>query len=615
MSQVINTNIASLNAQLNLSKSQGALQTSLQRLSSGMRINSAKDDAAGLSISDRMSSQITGLDQAVRNANDAISLSQTAEGALNTVDTNLQRIRQLALQSANSTNSSSDRAALNAETQSLITEIQRVSSTTQFNGLNLLDGTFASSQFQVGANANQTISVSIGASTTDQLGSWGGTAGTFVSANALTSAASLKINNVQVGNSQDLSGTIAGWDATSASSKAAAINTVSATTAVTASATTTLSGNIPIKGQALNSGDLLINGVAIGAIAGSGSANGEANNVVAAINLLSTSTGVVATANASTGAITLNAADGRNISLSASSAGAAAKVYNATGMKAGTIGAAALGSTQSFSLATSGITGDTVIVSGVTFRFDRTVSGNTVNSGSSVTVGVLGNTSTAGSATNLLAALTSAQTNALTSGALGSITATAQGANMINLTDARYGTIGAASLNSTVTRTGTSITATITNTVTGADFTNGTAVATRGTISLTSDANFSLVDAGGGLAATGMSTFNVNQTKLSSLSIDTVANSNTAINTVDAALAQVNTLRAQLGATQNRFASTVSNLQTTSQNISAARSRIQDTDFAAETANLTRSQILQQAGVAMLSQANALPNLVLSLLK
>ena len=258
MTQVINTNIASLNAQLNLSKSQGALQTSLQRLSSGMRINSAKDDAAGLSISDRMSSQITGLDQAVRNANDAISLSQTAEGALNTVDTNLQRIRQLALQSANSTNSSSDRAALNAETQSLITEIQRVSSTTQFNGLNLLDGTFASSQFQVGANANQTISVGIGAATTDQLGSWGGTAGTVASNAALTSAVSMKINSIQVGNSQDLSGTIPGWDASSAASKAAAINTVTPTTSVTATATSTISGNIPIVGQALNSGDLLI---------------------------------------------------------------------------------------------------------------------------------------------------------------------------------------------------------------------------------------------------------------------------------------------------------------------------------------------------------------------
>ena len=614
MTQVINTNIASLNAQLNLSKSQGALQTSLQRLSSGMRIHSAKDDAAGLSISDRMSSQITGLDQAVRNANDAISLSQTAEGALNTVDTNLQRIRQLALQSANSTNSNSDRAALDAEVQSLITEIQRIATTTEFNGLTLLDGSFAASQFQVGANANQTISVGIGAATTDQLGSWGGTAGTVASNAALTSAVSMKINSIQVGNSQDLSGTIPGWDASSAASKAAAINTVTPTTSVTATATSTISGNIPIVGQALNSGDLLINGVAIGAIAGAGSANSEANNVVAAINLQSTSTGVVAMANASTGAITLNAADGRNISLSAGSAGAASKVYNATGLKAGTIGAAALGSTQSFSLATSGVTGDTLLIGGVTFRFDRSVTGTTVNSSASVTVGVSTATSTALATTALIAALNAAQTNGLTAGSMGSITATAGAGTNIILTDARYGTTAAASLNSIATATGTSVIS-ITAGVAGADFTNGTAVVTRGTIKLNSDANFSLTDAGGGLAAAGMGTFNVGQTKLSGLSISTVVNSNTAITTVDAALAQVNAIRANLGATQNRFASTVSNLQTTSQNISAARSRILDTDFAAETATLTRSQILQQAGVAMLAQANALPNLVMSLLK
>src|SRR5689334_10662862 len=157
MALVINTNVMSLNAQRNLSTSGMALSTSLQRLSSGLRINSAKDDAAGLAISQRMTSQINGLDQAARNANDGISLAQTAEGSLSAITDNLQRIRTLALQSANSTNSASDRAALNAEVQSSLAEIGRVASTTQFNGLNLLDGTFTSSQFQVGANANQTI--------------------------------------------------------------------------------------------------------------------------------------------------------------------------------------------------------------------------------------------------------------------------------------------------------------------------------------------------------------------------------------------------------------------------------------------------------------------------
>src|SRR5574340_1216586 len=155
MPAYINTNIASLNAQRNLTGSQGALQTSLQRLSSGLRINSAKDDAAGMAISDRMTSQIRGLNQATRNANDGISLAQTAEGALSEISNNLQRIRELAIQSANSTNSASDRASLDAEVQQLIAEISRVASQTSFNGLNLLDGTFTSQSFQVGANANQ----------------------------------------------------------------------------------------------------------------------------------------------------------------------------------------------------------------------------------------------------------------------------------------------------------------------------------------------------------------------------------------------------------------------------------------------------------------------------
>ena len=159
MSQVINTNILSLTAQRNLSESGGALQTSLERLSSGLRINSAKDDAAGLAISERFTTQIRGLQQAQRNANDGISLAQTGEGALSTIGENLQRIRELAVQSVNDSNSSSDRQAINNEVQQQIAEINRVASATQFNGQNILDGTSSTLTFQVGANANQTIDV------------------------------------------------------------------------------------------------------------------------------------------------------------------------------------------------------------------------------------------------------------------------------------------------------------------------------------------------------------------------------------------------------------------------------------------------------------------------
>src|SRR5690606_27309105 len=162
MAQVINTNIASLNAQRNLNGSQGAMNQAIQRLSTGLRINSAKDDAAGLAISQRMTSQINGLNQAARNANDGISLAQTAEGALSSAGEILQRIRTLAVQSANATNSSTDRASLNADVQQLTQELQRIATTTQFNGLNLLDGSFTTATFQVGANANQTITANSG---------------------------------------------------------------------------------------------------------------------------------------------------------------------------------------------------------------------------------------------------------------------------------------------------------------------------------------------------------------------------------------------------------------------------------------------------------------------
>jgi flagellin len=166
MAMTINTNLASLNAQTNLNTSQSSMTTSLQRLSSGLRINSAKDDAAGLSISERMTSQIRGLDQAARNANDAISLTQTAEGNLSQISSVLQRMREIAVQSASDSNTATDRTSLQSEASSLSAEIDRIANTAQFNGKNLLDGSFGSATFQVGANAGQTLAVSINGSTT-----------------------------------------------------------------------------------------------------------------------------------------------------------------------------------------------------------------------------------------------------------------------------------------------------------------------------------------------------------------------------------------------------------------------------------------------------------------
>jgi flagellin len=244
MPQFINSNIASLNSQRALNSSQSDLSTSLERLSSGLRINSAKDDAAGLAISDRMTSQIRGMNQAVRNANDGISLAQTAEGALGSTSDNLQRIRELSIQSANATNSASDRKALNAEVNQLIAEIQRVGVSTQFNGQNLLDGSFQAAQFQVGANANQTINIGITGSTTNLLGAYQATSA------AVTSAAfdgdSFTINDTEIGVSAATSAN--GFTAASAAAKATAINSKTDETGVTATATNSVTGNAPLAG-------------------------------------------------------------------------------------------------------------------------------------------------------------------------------------------------------------------------------------------------------------------------------------------------------------------------------------------------------------------------------
>ena len=380
MALVINTNVMSLNAQRNLTTSGSQLATALQRLSSGLRINSAKDDAAGLAISERMTSQIRGLNQAVRNANDGISLAQTAEGALGEIANNLQRIRELAVQASNATNSQSDRDALNAEVQQLLAEIDRVANTTQFNNVKILDGSFTGQVFQVGANAGETIQV-----------------GAIIDANT------------------------------------AALGTV---TEAMVSASV---GDISNFATAIVAGDITINGTDIGPIAAASSALERAGQLVEAINAVSATTGVSATYVASTNEIIL--------------------------------------------------TGSTDIVIG----------------------GALNNAAVTG-------------------------------------------------------------------------FANRTTNATT-------------------------------QTGIDTLNVSGFAAAQTAIKLVDSALTQINSARADLGAVQNRFVSVVANLQTAAENLSASRSRILDADFAAETAALTRAQILQQAGTAILAQANAVPQNVLSLLR
>jgi flagellin len=378
----INTNIQSLNAQRNLASSQGSLSTSMQRLSSGLRINSAKDDAAGLAVSERMNAQVKGLNVAARNANDGISLAQTAEGALGEIGNNLQRIRELAVQSSNGTNSQTDRDAMNSEVTQLKAEIQRVAEQTKFNDSSLLNGSFNGATFQVGANSGDTI----------------------VLANFLNA------------------------------------NTASLGGAVTRTSENIAAVSLTGFGTAISVGDVLINGEDIGAIDAAANPQERAGQLAEAINRVSAQSGVGASYDQVTGSLTL------------------------------------------------------------------------------------------------------------TSNAAFTITGAANDATIAGVDN---------------TDTGTSITST-------------------------------------GITSVDVSSFTTAQS---------------AIEMADSALKFVNSARADLGAIQNRFASVVANLQTTSENLSAARGRIVDADFAKETSNLSRAQILQQAGTAMVAQANQIPQGVLALLR
>ena len=488
MAQVINTNVQSLNAQRNLNTSANSLATSLQRLSSGLRINSAKDDAAGLAISERMTSQIRGLDQARRNANDGISLAQTAEGALQTAGDVLQRVRELAVQSANASNSAGDRKAIQAEVGQLLSELDRVARTTEFNGQKLLDGSFGTATFQVGANANQTITATTGNFRTSVYG-----------ANLKSSAA------VQA----------------------------TATAAAPGTGQTVIVNGLQTKTVAVDSGD-------------------TAAKVAAAINGVADSTGVTATAR------------------------------NVTELKITTAG--------SFALSVKG--DDTTTASNLTFNAAdvKDLAGmvkafNDVSSQTGITAKVNANGD-------------------------GVILTNESGANIDITNNSATGALSMASLDAPATAAATDGSLKFVTTPQGVAAAGGTGVS-RGTIELASDKGFSLDGSSTFVGTAGASTLNA----VNRIDVSTVESSTKALKVIDSALAAVNDQRAQFGALQSRFETTIANLQVSSENLSASRSRIRDTDFASETANLTRAQILQQAGTAMLSQANALPQNVLSLLR
>ena len=488
---VINTNISALAAQSSLRNTNINSATSMERLSTGIRINSAKDDAAGLAISTRMTANIRGMAAAIRNSNDGISLTQTAEGSLSAIQNNLQRIRELAVQSANSGNSASDRASLNLEAQQLISEIDRVATNSAFNGSKLLDGTYKDQDFQVGSgnDTSDRIRISIGNAKASALGIVGATTGTSTKESAVVTTGALLAGDLAI-NSFAISGSSTdgvSYDEASASAiaKANAINGSSSLTGVTAIALSNTKTSDAITGTgAVSAGDLLINGVDIGALSATSSAADRAAQLVSAINAKTAQTGVSAVAGTTSGTVDLTAADGRNITTKLS----------ATGLAGGLAG------------------------------FDSAAQTET-------TFAKIKLTSTTGASTIALA---------------------------------------------------------------------GPGVAKAGLSAS---------------ATTAMTASTVTGQTVSSVDLSSQANSQKALSILDAAIDTVTNSRANLGAYQNRFEAAISNLETTSTNLQASRSRILDTDYAKETTNLAKAQIVQQAATAMLAQANQSSQSVLALLK
>ncbi len=572
MALTVNTNVASLNTQKNLNRASEALSTTMQRLSSGLKINSAKDDAAGLQISNRLTSQINGLNVAVKNANDGISIAQTAEGAMQESTNLLQRMRELALQSANGSNSDEDRASLQQEFNALSGELTRIANTTTFGGRNLLDGSFSSTSFQIGANANQTVSFSLSSVAAKDL------KGTY--SNASTTGAAT-----------DLSASVVG-------------NVVNVDTTTTTGASPAVAGTITDLAIASGSTSVTLGTTAVDLTGVTDDAS-----MLTALQAAATTAGYTVVAGTNTGEYTISSTGLVSVSIDGGAAttdGSDAVAGTTTTTSAPIDGTSVIGSAGSFT------------VNGQSVTFANTDDVDTILAAI--------DTATGGDVTGAV------DTN-------GRITLTSANGESIELADATGGSLASLGLSAgtteatlqsdtSVTLNGTeiklskgsdmdSIVTTINTASTGVTASKND----DGTLTLSSEDDFTVADgaSGTGLAALGLTAGSnaavTQETTVSNLDISTVDGSQTAIQVLDGAMQQIDSERAKLGAVQNRFDSTVSNLQNIAENASSARSRIQDADFAAETAELTKQQTLQQASTAILAQANQLPSAVLSLLQ
>ena len=576
---VINTNLSAIGAQNSLRTSALNQTTAMERLSSGIRINSAKDDAAGLAISTRMTANIRGISAAIRNANDGISLTQTAEGGLTSIGDNLQRIRELAVQSANTGNSDSDRAALNKEAQQLISEIDRVANNSAFNGIKLLDGSFQNQSLQVGAgsDANDRIAISIGSAKVSALGIGSNssysrvlTEGAMVPTGALALGA-LSINNAQIGASTSDGVSFRSADG-SAIAKASAINAASGLTGVTAVVgSTTVTGNQMVAAGntgATSIGDVLINGVDIGVIGVASGVVDRGTQTAAAVNAKTSQTGVTATADTTTGIVTLTAADGRNITVSSTTSGGAKTglVTDYQGALSATVGSVVAGG---------------LVINGVAIGAVASVTSGTATAQAALMV----------IAINLMSATTGVVASSGADSGIIKLSINSKEARGIEVSGASATAFGFVERGSTTTA--------------------------KLTLS-TQSANGIVLGGSTGMTSTGQTAVGFNASVLASsggVDLSTATGSQAALTALDKAINSVTDSRASMGAYQNRLTASVSNLETTSMNLQASRSRILDADYAKETTNLAKAQIVRQAATAMLAQANQSSQSVLALLK
>jgi flagellin len=632
MALTINTNLTALNAQRNLNNTQSTLNKSMQRLSTGLRINSAKDDAAGLAISNRMDSQVRGMNQAARNANDAISLAQTAEGAMNEVTSLLQRMREISVQASNATYSDSDRASLQNEMDQFFEEIDRIADSTSFNGINLLDGSSGTRTIQVGAQAGETVSMTLGSIKTGALHLNGySAAGELNSGRVGTvTTAGLTINGEDVGVADD----------DTAKDAAKAINAKTSETGVSATAYNIVEGNGNVTGitDGTAGTGLTINDDVV-------SASGSMEELVDNINR--DVSGITATLN-SDGGITLSNDTGAAIKIV--NAGTTTGFTNSTGD--GYQGYLALTDDNNEAIEITA-TDTTAKLNGWGFNESTgsgSVTGGTVDGDNALAAGdLLINGVDVGEVTGKSAGDKAAAINAISDQT--GVTASAETSQAFDLD---WGTVPA---DGDVTINGTELDLTDADIESLDDLINEINTAVQGVVAsadedgqlvLTSSSGLDIVLSesnttffGAGASDTYSGTINLESSNGrdviitgentayagfaeqggaeaaigSGLSVGTVANANVAIERIDDALNNIANQRGNLGAIQNRLDSTISNLGSVAENLTAANSRILDADFASETAAMTKSQIMTQAGTAMLAQANQLPQTVLSLLQ